>query len=94
MSVIGYENEEDAIRIANDSDYGLHGAVFTTDPQRALAIARRIRTGTFTINGYLVNFDAPFGGVKSSGVGREYSVEGLLSCTELKTVNLPHPRPD
>jgi len=89
VAVIPYESEEEAIRLANDTDYGLHGAVFTADPERALDVARRVRSGTFTINGYLVNFDAPFGGVKCSGVGREYSLEGLLSCTELKTVNFP-----
>jgi betaine-aldehyde dehydrogenase len=89
VSVIAYETEDEAVQIANDSDYGLHGAVFTADPERALDVARRIRTGTFTINGYLVNFDAPFGGVKCSGIGREYSLEGILSCTEQKTVNFP-----
>ena len=53
-------------------------------------MARRVKTGTFTVNGYMVNFDAPFGGVRSSGLGREFAVEGLLGYTEQKTVNFPH----
>ena len=65
VAVIPYDDEDDAVRIANDSEYGLHGGVFTTSPDRALDVARRVRTGTFTVNGYMVNFDAPFGGVKS-----------------------------
>ena len=88
--MIPYDTDDDAIRIANDSEYGLHGGVFTTSPERALDVARRVRTGTFTVNGYMVNFDAPFGGVRSSGLGREFAVEGLLSYTEQKTVNFPH----
>ena len=90
VAVIPYETEDDAVRIANDSEYGLHGGVFTTSPVRALAVARRVRTGTFTVNGYMVNFDAPFGGVRSSGLGREFAVEGLLGYAEQKTVNFPH----
>jgi betaine-aldehyde dehydrogenase len=93
VAVIPYERDEDAVRIANDSEYGLHGGVFTSSPDRALDIAHRVRTGTFTVNGYLVNFDAPFGGIKSSGIGREFALEGLLSYTEQKTVNFPPPPP-
>ena len=72
LAVIAYENEEDAIRIANDSVYGLSGAVWSADEARALRVARRIRTGTINVNGG--NFyaaDAPFGGYKQSGLGRE-----------------------
>jgi acyl-CoA reductase-like NAD-dependent aldehyde dehydrogenase len=90
VAVIPYDSEDEAVAIANDSDYGLHGGVFTGDPAHGLEIARRVRTGTFTVNGYLVNFDAPFGGVKCSGLGREFSTEGLLSFTEPKTVNFPN----
>jgi acyl-CoA reductase-like NAD-dependent aldehyde dehydrogenase len=90
VAVIAYDSEDEAVAIANDSDYGLHGGVFTGDPAHGLELARRIRTGTFTVNGYLVNFDAPFGGVKCSGLGREFSTEGLLSFTEPKTVNFPN----
>jgi betaine-aldehyde dehydrogenase len=91
VAVTPYDGEDEAVRIANDSAYGLHGGVFTTSPDRALAVARRIRTGTFTVNGYMVNFDAPFGGVKSSGLGREFGPEGLLAYMEQKTVNFPRP---
>jgi len=69
--VIAYDDEEDAIRIANDSDYGLSGGVWAGSEERALNVARRIRTGTINVNGG--NFssgDAPFGGYKQSGIGR------------------------
>ncbi len=86
--VIPYEDDDEAIRIANDSDYGLHGAVFTRDPNRALATARAVRTGTFSINNFVYNNRAPFGGVKNSGIGRDSGREGYESYLELKTVNL------
>lgn len=88
VCVIAYDTEEEAIRIANDSDFGLHGAVFTADEDRALAIAARIRTGTFTINGFTMNMDAPLGGVKASGIGTMNAAEGLNEYRVLKTVNL------
>ncbi len=87
LSVIAYEDEEDAIRIANDSDYGLSGAVWAASEERALAVARRIRTGTINVNGG--NFyapDAPFGGYKQSGVGREMGPEGFEEYLETKTI--------
>jgi aldehyde dehydrogenase (NAD+) len=87
--VIGYADEEEAIAIANDSDYGLSGAVFTEDVERAYAIGRRIRTGNFAMNGRVIDFTLPYGGFKLSGVGREGGVEGLHSFTEIKTVCLP-----
>lgn len=86
--VIPFEDTEDAVRIANDSQFGLHGAVFTSDPGTALEVARRIKTGTFTVNGFTYNNRLPFGGVKNSGVGRDTGKEGLESYLELKTVNL------
>jgi aldehyde dehydrogenase (NAD+) len=86
--VIAHDGDEDAIRIANDSRYGLHGAVFTADDDRALAVAGRVKTGTFSINSCVNNPTAPFGGVKQSGIGREHDIEGLLFYSELKTVNL------
>ncbi len=86
--VIPYENEDEAIQIANDSEYGLHGAVFTADPQRAISIAGRVHTGTFSINNFVYNNRAPFGGVKNSGIGRDTGKEGYESFFELKTVNL------
>jgi acyl-CoA reductase-like NAD-dependent aldehyde dehydrogenase len=87
-SVIAHDGEDDAVRMANDSDYGLHGAVFTTDPEKALDVSRRIRTGTFSINNFVYNNRAPFGGVKGSGIGRDTGREGFDSYFELKTINL------
>ena len=87
LSVIAYEDEDDAVRIANDSDYGLSGAVWSGDEDRAIAVARRIRTGTINVNGG--NFyapDAPFGGYKQSGVGREMGREGFEEYLETKTI--------
>lgn len=87
ITVIGYRDEDDAVAIANDSDYGLAGSVFTGDTDRALAIARRIRTGTLGINqGYTMDPFAPFGGVKGSGYGRELGPEGLDAYLETKSI--------
>ncbi|HWH26249.1 MAG TPA: aldehyde dehydrogenase [Pseudolysinimonas sp.] len=87
-TVIHYDDLDDAIEIANDSPYGLHGAVFTTDDHSALAVARGVRTGTFSVNSYIHNVQAPFGGVKDSGVGKEMGREGVEAFYEVKTVNL------
>jgi aldehyde dehydrogenase (NAD+) len=86
LAVIPYEDEEDAVRIANNSRYGLSGAVCSADDERAIAVARRIRSGTFSINGgsYFAP-DAPFGGYKQSGVGREMGLPGLEEFQERKT---------
>jgi aldehyde dehydrogenase (NAD+) len=87
LAVIAYEDEEDAIRIANDSDFGLSGGVWSASEERALAVARRIRTGTINVNGG--NFyaaDAPFGGYKQSGIGREMGPEGFEEYLETKTI--------
>jgi betaine-aldehyde dehydrogenase len=89
LVVIPYEDEEDAIRIANDSEYGLAGSVWTKDADHALDIARRIRTGTLAVNRYLMDFIAPFGGFKSSGIGREFGREGLEEYTEAKSIIPP-----
>ena len=89
ISVIPYDDEADAVRIANDSDYGLSGTVWTADVDRGLAIARRVRTGTYTVNSFMMEFSAPFGGFKSSGVGRECGPEGLNAYLEAKSINLP-----
>ncbi|WP_407915029.1 aldehyde dehydrogenase family protein, partial [Kitasatospora sp. NE20-6] len=88
LVVIAYEDEDDAVRIANDSEYGLSGGVWSADEERALRVARRIRTGTVTVNGAAVGFDGPFGGFKASGTGREYGAVGLGSYTEYKTITL------
>ena len=90
LVVIAFDDDDDAVRIANNSIYGLAGAVFSGDQDRALAVARRIRTGSFSINGgnYFAP-DAPFGGFKQSGVGREMGVAGLEEFLERKTFAVP-----
>lgn len=87
LSIIPYKDEEDAIRIANDSDYGLGAGVISADEERAIKVARRIRAGIVNVNGG--NFlapDAPFGGYKQSGVGREMGPEGFEEYLETKTI--------
>jgi acyl-CoA reductase-like NAD-dependent aldehyde dehydrogenase len=84
--VIPYEDEADAIRIANDSPYGLNGAVFTADREHGVDIARAIRTGGFSVNGAPRHWEAPFGGYKNSGFGREYGRHGLDEYVELKSI--------
>ncbi|MFG1997181.1 aldehyde dehydrogenase family protein [Actinoplanes sp. NPDC048988] len=86
LAVIAYDDGDDAVRIANDSEYGLSGGVWSADPSRALAVARRLRTGTVTINGAPIGFDGPFGGFKTSGIGREYGVVGLTQYIEYQTI--------
>jgi aldehyde dehydrogenase (NAD+) len=87
LSVIPYDDDADAVRLANDSRYGLAGSVFTSDPQRGLAVARSVRTGTFGINGYAPDPLAPFGGFKDSGIGREWGQYGLDEYLEVKAIN-------
>ncbi len=88
LSVIECGSDAEAVEIANDSPYGLSGAVFSADPERALDVCRQVRTGTLNINGFTINIDAPLGGFKQSGMGREYGVWGLREFVELKTINL------
>ncbi|MFE2912969.1 aldehyde dehydrogenase [Kitasatospora indigofera] len=88
LVVIPYDDEDDAVRIANDSEYGLSGGVWSASTEHALAVARRIRTGTLTVNGVPIGYDGPFGGFKSSGIGREYGAVGLGTYTEYKTITL------
>ena len=92
LVVIPYDDDEDAIRIANHSRYGLSGAVHGGDLERAVAVATRLRTGTVAVNGgQWYGPDAPFGGYKESGIGREHGVEGFLEYTQTKTIGLPAP---
>jgi acyl-CoA reductase-like NAD-dependent aldehyde dehydrogenase len=87
LTVIPYADESEAVAIANDSDYGLAGSVFTADTERGLAIAERIHTGTFGVNqGYTMDPFAPFGGVKASGYGRELGREGIDGYTDTKSI--------
>jgi aldehyde dehydrogenase (NAD+) len=90
LAVIKYRDDDDAVRIANSSRYGLSGAVSSASLDRALGVARRIRTGTVSVNGGAwFGPDSPFGGYKESGVGREHGIAGFEEYLETKTVGLP-----
>ena len=90
LCVIPYEDDDDAVRIANESDYGLSGAIQTQDVQRGVDLARRIRVGTISVAGaQWFNVDTPFGGYKQSGVGRENGVMGFEEFLETKIVAIP-----
>jgi aldehyde dehydrogenase (NAD+) len=90
ISVIPYDGgDEAAVVMANDSRYGLSGAVWSADPERALNVARKVRTGTITVNGFTYDVGLPFGGFKQSGIGREWGLEGLDGYLEYQTINLP-----
>jgi|694.fasta_scaffold01658_16 betaine-aldehyde dehydrogenase len=89
LAVIGYDDVDDAVAIANDSEYGLSGSVWSADVERATAIANRMQTGTVSVNGFMIEFCAPFGGFKNSGLGRELGPEGLAHYLEYKTVMYP-----
>lgn len=86
LTVLRYRDEADAIRIANDSDYGLAGSVWTADTAHGLEVAGRVRTGTYGINMYMLDTGTPFGGFKQSGIGREFGPEGLDEYVELQSV--------
>lgn len=89
LSVIPYDTVDEAVAIANDSDYGLSGSVFSADPHRGLDVARRVRTGTTNVNTFMLEFSAPFGGYKDSGMGRELGEQGLEAYLESKSICLP-----
>ena len=88
LSIIAYDDEADAIRIANDTVYGLAGAVWSSDPARAQRVARKLRTGQVDVNGGSFNLFAPFGGYKQSGNGREMGKFGLEEFLEFKSLQL------
>jgi aldehyde dehydrogenase (NAD+) len=88
VSVIAYDDEADAVAKANATPYGLNGAVYGQDVERAFAFARRMRTGGLTINGLIVDPKHPFGGYRESGMGREGGPEGLENYLETKCVHI------
>jgi aldehyde dehydrogenase (NAD+) len=89
VALIPYDDEAQAVSIANDSDFGLSGSVWTTDIERGIEVARKIRTGTYSVNTFGLDFFGPFGGFKNSGIGREFGIEGLGAYTEAKSIALP-----
>jgi aldehyde dehydrogenase (NAD+) len=86
LSVIPYDGVEEAVALANDSEFGLGGSVWTADPERGQALARRVQTGSIGINHYTLDPAAPFGGVKASGLGRELGPEGLTAYLQLQSI--------
>ena len=86
LAVMAYDDEDDAVRIADDSDYGLAGSVWTTDEEHGIALASRIRTGTVGVNYYELDLGAPFGGMKASGIGRELGPEAVDNYLEYQSV--------
>jgi aldehyde dehydrogenase (NAD+) len=89
LSIMPYGSEDEAVEIANDSVYGLHGSVWSSDEDQALAVARRLQTGRVDVNGAPFNLATPFGGYKQSGVGRELGRFGIEEFLELKSIQLP-----
>jgi acyl-CoA reductase-like NAD-dependent aldehyde dehydrogenase len=86
LSLIPYTDDDDAIRIANDSNFGLGGTVWTRDADRGLGVARRVQTGTIGINAYLPDPTAPFGGIKASGLGRELGPEAIAHYQQIQSI--------
>ena len=86
LTVIAYHDEDDAISIANDSEYGLGGTVWSPDRDHAVAVASSIHSGTLGINHYLPDITAPYGGVKNSGIRRELGPEGLQGFQNVKSI--------
>jgi betaine-aldehyde dehydrogenase len=89
LCVIPYEGDDEAVRMANDSEYGLSGTVWTADQERGISIARRVRTGNYGVNVFNMDAAAPFGGFKTSGMGRALGPNGLESFMEIKSIHLP-----
>ncbi|MBT2504929.1 aldehyde dehydrogenase [Streptomyces sp. ISL-98] len=89
ICLLPYDDEREAVRIANDSEYGLSGSVWTADVEHGIDIARRVRTGTYSVNTFSIDMLGPFGGYKNSGVGREFGPEGYSEYLEHKMIHLP-----
>jgi acyl-CoA reductase-like NAD-dependent aldehyde dehydrogenase len=89
LAIVAYDGIDDGIAIANDSEFGLSGAVFAADIPEAVSVARRLRTGQVAVNGGRFNAKAPFGGFKTSGVGRELGHHGLMEYVELMSLQFP-----
>ncbi len=93
LAVIPYDSVDQAVAIANDSEFGLGGSVWSRDPERAQDVARRVQTGSIGINHYMLDPAAPFGGVKASGLGRELGPEGMEAYLQLQSIYEPAPAP-
>ena len=91
--VMPYDDEEDALRIANDSEYGLGGFILTGDVERGMALARRVETGSIGVNNPVMAMEAPFGGYKQSGLGREMGPESVAAYRQKKSIYRPDPAP-
>lgn len=91
VTILGYDDVDEAIKIANDTDFGLSGSVFSANPEGAFDVASQIKAGHLSVNGFEVAPSVPFGGRKASGLGHEGGPEGLAAPLETKAVFMPSP---
>jgi aldehyde dehydrogenase (NAD+) len=89
LAVVPFSDEDEAVRLANDTEYGLGAGMFTADVQRAFSVSRKLKVGTVGINGFQIEPHLPFGGFKQSGLGRDCGQSAIEAYTELKSVFLP-----